>query len=273
MTEAAAARWQPPSAIGPWQRALLGAVWLLAAVPVGLWLLHRSDPEAAVVLAQRAGTWALRALAGAGALLFVGALLFPPVPAWFRLRWHDLRLALGSDRGPLLRALGELQHFASAQRHFEVGRLALLRREWALAVPHLEQAIALEPTMAAAHHGAGTALFRYGQLAHAAAAFARAEQLDPGHAFGDALLHYGRCLDLLGQHDEAVRVLDAHAARHGGNCKSHYWLGQALAAAGDTARARAAFAAAAAPPDQALTAEQNWFRALARVRLWRGGTA
>jgi tetratricopeptide (TPR) repeat protein len=255
------------------QRLVLLIVWLVAAVPVLLWLLQRSDPEAAVELVAVGTLWFVRIALGAGGLLLVAALLFPPVPAWLRLRWHDLRLSLTSDRGPLLRAIGELEHFASAQRHFEVGRLALLRREFAVAMPNLVAALTLAPDMAAAHHHIGLLLLRHGRLHDAAGAFARAEELDPGHAFGDALLHLGRCLDLAEQHQQAADALRKHAERHGGNRRSHYWLGLALQAARDQAGAAAAFAVAAAPPTQKLTAEENWFRALARVRRWRGARA
>lgn len=269
-SEAVAAGARVPTGLPPGQRVALLLVWLAAAVPVLLWLTQRGDPELAVALVAGGTRWFMRLALGAGGLLLVAALLFPPVPAWLRLRWHELRLSLTSDRGPLLRALGELQHFASAQRHYEVGRLALLRREFAVAMPHLQAALQLEPQMAAAHHQFGLLLFRHGQLGAAAAAFARAEELDPGHAFGDALLYLGRCLDLAEHHQRAVDVLRRHAQRHGGNRRSHYWLALALQATGDRAGAAAALAVAAAPPTQALTAEENWFRALARVRLWRG---
>ncbi len=255
------------------QRVALLLIWLVAAVPPALWLAHRSDPELAVQLVAGGTLWLTRLALGLGLTLLLAALLFPPVPAWLRLRWSELRLSVTSDRGPLLRALGELQHFASAQRHYEVGRLALLRREFALALPHLQAALQLEPDMAAAHHQLGLAMFRHGQLGVAASAFARAEELDPGHAFGDALLYLGRCLDLTDHHQQAVEILRAHQARHGGSHRSHYWLGLALQAAGDTHGAADAFAVAAAPPAHKVTAEENWFRALARVRRWRQGAS
>ncbi|MCA8966560.1 MAG: tetratricopeptide repeat protein [Planctomycetes bacterium] len=255
------------------QRLALLLIWLVAAVPPALWLVSRSDPDLAVQLVHRGTVWVTRLALGAGAVLALAALLFPPVPAWLRLRWNELRLSLTSDRGPLLRAMGELEHFASAQRHYEVGRLALLRREFSLALPHLQAALEMEPDMAAAHHHLGLAMFRHGQLGVAAAAFARAEELDPGHAFGDALLYLGRCLDLADHHQQAVEVLRKHQARHGGGHRSHYWLGLALLAAGDAHGAADAFAVAAAPPAQKITAEENWFRALARVRRWRGGAS
>jgi tetratricopeptide (TPR) repeat protein len=261
-----------PARISAGNRIALAVVWLLAAVPVALWIVHRDDPELAVVVAQHLWTWTVRLLLGGAVLFAVAALLFPPVPAWLRLRWHDVKLAATSNRGPLLKALSELRHFESAQRHFEVGRLALLRRDLAIALPHLQRAIALDPDVAAAHHQFGLCLLRIGQIGAAAAEFAYAERLEPGHAFGDSQLYLGRCLDLAGRHAEAAAILTEHAAQHGGGRRSGYWRGQALQNAGDAAGAREAFAQAAAAPTQRLSAEENWVRALARVRTWRGGT-
>lgn len=250
-------------------RIALAATWLVAAFPIALYLVHREDPELAVRVAQGTATWTTRTLLAAS-LLGVAALLYPPVPAWLRLRWNELWLTSTSDRAPLLRALTELQHFASAQRHFEVGRLALLRRDFPLALQHLQQAIVLDPEIAAAHHNLGLALFRVGQQIAAAPAFEHAERLDPGHAFGEALLLLARCHFVAGQYGQAVELLLRHQRAHGGSHRSHYWLGQALQQVGDHDGARAAFATAAAAPAARLSAEENWFRALARVRMWRG---
>ncbi|HEU4417328.1 MAG TPA: hypothetical protein VFT55_00240, partial [Planctomycetota bacterium] len=115
-------------------------------------------------------------------------------------------------------------------------------------------------------------LFRIGHLAAAEKAFANAETFDPGHAFGDAALHRGRCLHLLGDHAGAVRVLQQHAAQHGGNRRSQFWLAEALQASGDREGSIAALHAAAAAKTTPLTAEENWFRARARVALWRHGS-
>ena len=105
------------------------------------------------------------------------------------------------------------------------------------------------------------------QWQRAAAAFHAAEQLDPGHAFGDALLHLGRCLHQLGD-ATALATLRAHQQRHGGGPRSHVWFADALLRAGDHTAGVTALREAAAPPKQRLTAEENWFRAIARVRLW-----
>ena len=247
-------------------------VWLAAGVPVTLWLVHRSDPELAVRVAQTGSAWLRSGLLGLGAAAFVASLCYPPLPAGLRLLLHRARLALTSDRGPLLRATAELRHFESAQKHLEVGRLALQLGDLNLAGPHLLRAVELDRNLGAAHYQFARLLFRLGHLAAAEKAFANAETLEPGHAFGDALLHRGRCLDLLGDHQGAVSVLQKHAEQHGGNRRSHFWLAEALHGSGDREGSLAALRAAAAPKTTPLTAEENWFRARARVALWRHGS-
>lgn len=263
----------PPIA-GPRLRAghlALAAVWAAALLPPMLWLAHASDPALAVRVLQGvrgAATTAAVVLGVLGAILLA---LYPPFPAWLRLLLHRVRLSLASDRGPLLRAIGELKNFESAHRHLEVGRLALQLGDLDTAEPHLLRARELEPTLAAAHHQIGLLALRIGDLPVAFDAFTRAESFDPGHAFGDAMLLGGRCLHLMGDHRNAASVLREHTRRHGGSRRSSYWLGEALLGIGDRAGAADAFATAAAPPTQKLTAEENWFRARARMRRWRGG--
>ena len=251
--------------------AAIAFVWLLATLPVAAWLVHLRDPELAVHHAIVATRWCGNFALAAAVIAVVLLAMYPPFPAWLRLCWHRGRLALTSDRGPLLRAQSELKHFESAQRHLEVGRLAFQYGDLQTAAPHLQRAVELEPSLAAAQYHLGRLLFRLGALPPALQAFTRAESLDPGHAFGEALLLAGRCLHMLHDDGNAVGVLRAHAQRHGGSRRSSYWLGEALLGAGDREGAAAAFAAAAAPPAQKLTAEENWFRARARVRLWRRG--
>lgn len=250
----------------------LALVWLAAAAPPVLWFAHAQDPEAAVRAAQIADLWLTRTALGIGVVIAVLLLLFPPFPAWVRLGLHRSRLAFATDRGPLLRALGELRHFETAQRHLEVGRLALQLGDLDTATPHLLRARELEPGLAATHHQIALLAFRVGDLKTALDGFTRAESFDPGHAFGDALLFGGRCLYLLGDAKNAAAVLREHDRRHGGSARSQFWLGEALVAADDRAGAAAAFATAAAPPKQRLTPEENWFRARARVRTWRRRT-
>lgn len=246
-------------------------VWLLAAVPVAFWLLFLRDPELAVRAALLGRAWLWRTVIGLGAAALVLLVAWPPAAAAVRLAFARVRRSLTSDRAPLSRAIAELKHFESAARHLEVGRLALLLDETDRAGQHLHRSLELDAGVAAAHHLFGQVLVRAGHYETALLHFVEAERLEPGHAFGDALLLAGRTALRLHQNERAVAMLSEHQVRHGGGRRSHLWLGDALAAAGDAAGARAAWQVAAGPVTQALTAEENWCRALARVRLWRPG--
>lgn len=248
----------------------LTIVWLMAAWPFVLWLVHRQDPVLAVTMAQTLRHAATTALWW----LVVGALglcvLFPPAPAWLRLAWHRTWRQLGTDAAPLRKALAELGHFASAARHLDTARLAWQRGQTTLAHEHVRRALELDDSIASAWHLLGLITFDARAFAEAAAACARAEALDPGHAFGDALLLHGRARCLLGEAD-GLALLQQHQQRHGGGARSHLWLAEALQQRGESAAAVAALRTAAAKPAQRATPEEQWYRALARVRLWRRG--
>lgn len=263
-----------PTAARMLRKVPLAIAWFAAAWPLILWLLNQKDPELAVRTSLTAQRLAMQAALGAGVVLALLCLLYPPTLAGIRLLWSRTMLSVTSDRTPLSRALAELEHFASAARHLEVGRLALVRNQLALAEPHLVRAIELDGSIANAHHQLGLLRFRRQQWHEAAISFLTAMQLDPDHAFGDSLLHAGRCAFLLGDTASAARLLRDHERRHGGSKKSHFWLAEALKATGEATAALVAMRYAAEPSKQRLTAEENWFRAKARVRLWgRGGSA
>ncbi|MCU0862617.1 MAG: hypothetical protein MUC36_02385 [Planctomycetes bacterium] len=249
----------------------LALAWLLACWPLVLWLVHQRDPVAAVWLARavQSGAWtAALWTAGIGALACV---LFPPVPAWLRLRWQRTWRRLGTDAAPLRKAQAELAGFESAARHLTVARLAWHRDQAELAAVHVQRALELDGDSASAWHLLGTVRFAAGDHAAAAAACERAEALDPGHAFGEALLLQGRARFLRGE-PAGLELLQRHQRHHGGGARSHLWLAEALQRAGDRPAAIAALRTAAQQPTRAATAEEQWFRALARVRLWgRGG--
>jgi hypothetical protein len=263
-----------PRTSSPWlPRVPLALVWLAAAWPVALWLVHRSDPELAVVIAHTATRWSWRVALVVGAVGLVLFLAFPPAPAWLRRAGSRVWLAITADQAPLVKARSELQHFETATRHAEIGRLLRLQRKNGEALQHFARAVELDQGIPSAWHQLGLVLFAQHEWQMAANAFHRAETLDPGHAFGDALLYLGRALHELGD-PQALPALQTHERRHGGGPRSHLWLSEALARAGDRTAALAALRVAAAPPPQKLNAEENWFRALARVRLWgKGGAA
>lgn len=257
----------PPAVRSAIRQLPLTIVWLLAAWPLVLWLVHRSDPTAAVELAHGVTAWLWDATWVLFAVTLATCLLFPPAPAFLRRAWHRTWTQLTLDRAPLLRALSELRHFASAARHTEIARMQRLRGDAASALEHLQLAIALDRTVAGTWHQLGLVLFPLHEWQRAAEAFQAAEQLDPGHAFGDALLHLGRCQHQLGD-QTALTTLRTHQQRHGGGPRSHVWLADAWLRTGDHRAGIAALREAAAPRKQRLTAEENWFAAVARVRLW-----
>lgn len=251
----------------------LALVWACAALPFALYVVYQYDPVLAVELANDLAIWSLRFALGGGALGLLALLAYPPFPAWLRRFVDRVRRSWTVDRAPMLQALKELEHFETAQKHYEVARLAWIRTDLALVGPHAARAVELDPTLPQAQHLLGQFLLRVGAPAQALLAFQNAERLDPGHAFGESLLFQARALALLGRDEEAVTRFEQHAARFGGSHRSDYWRGEALAAVGRGQDAAAAFQAAAANPGRRLPPEENWFRARARVKRWghRGG--
>ncbi|MCB9878312.1 MAG: hypothetical protein H6835_12005 [Planctomycetes bacterium] len=259
----------PRSSMSGASRVMLVVLTVIAAWPLLLQALHASSPELAVRFVVVAQHWGARAGVGLGVAAAIALLLFPPAPAWLRRFVERTRSAWTVDRAPLLRALQELQHFESAQRHYEVARMAWIRSDLGLAGPHAARAVQLDPALPQSWHLLGQVLLRAGDPRQAAIAFHNAGRLEPGHAFGQALLFAARATHLAGDVPAALRLFEQHEHQHGGSNRSHYWYGDALAEAGRRDDAGRQFAAAAAPPPQRLTAEENWFRALARVRCWR----
>jgi tetratricopeptide (TPR) repeat protein len=246
-------------------------LWAVAAWPLVLWLVFLTSPVTAVQVELTAGLWLARAGSIAAVVTVLGLLMFPPFAAGLRLAGNKLRRTLTADRSAYMRALSELRHVETAARHLEVGRMALQMRELQAAAMHLSRALELEPTLVSARYQLAQLLLQIGRLPEARAHLQMVVEQDPGHAFGDALLQLGRCQHLLHDDRGAAELLQRHAREHGGSRKSHYWLAQSLAAIGDEAGARAALQVAAAPPERRLTPEEGWFRAWARVKLWRHG--
>ena len=249
----------------------LAMVWGAALLPLGFYLIYQNDPVLAVQLAILGELWLVRILATAAILTLLGLLFYPPLPASLRRYWDRTRTAWSTDRAPLLRALSDLKHFETAQKHYEVARLAWIRSDYPLVATHAARSVALDATLPHAQHLLGQFLLRMNQLEPASAAFAAAEAIDPGHAFGDAKLHLARSQYLRGAIEPALQSFAQYTREHGGSHRSNFWYGEALLANGQRDQARQAFVAAAMDPKMRLTAEENWFRACARVRCWRLG--
>lgn len=246
-------------------------MWAAALLPVALFVLHQSNPQATVALATMLGKLGWQALWLLGAVLLAGFVLYPPLPAWVRRQLDRQRTKWTADRTAMARALSELKHFETAHKHFEVAKLAWIRMDYPRVAAHVQRSVALDGTLPAAQFLLGQIALHIGDHRTALAAYQNAERLDPGHAFGDALLRTAHVQHLLGDLEVSLQTFEQFHKAHGGSTRSHYWHGEALAAAGRTQDAAQEYRAAAADPKRRLTAEENWFRALARVRCWRLG--
>jgi tetratricopeptide (TPR) repeat protein len=232
-----------------------------------LLVVHLQSPVLAIAVASFAASLLWHLLLYGGLAFAVACLAFPPVPAALRLGCARLGAILRADRGCLMRTEADLRHVDSAARRLEAGRLALQFGEYRRALPHLQRALELEPDSVPARYQLGLWCLRQRRFAEAHALLQQVETRDPGHAFGEALLLIGRAAMRAGDSAAALRALREHQRRHGGSRRSHFWLAQAAVAQGDLETARAARDYAAAPPGpkQRLTAEENWYRARARV--------
>lgn len=71
---------------------------------------------------------------------------------------------------------------ANADAHFSLGSLLLSRKDYTAAIPHLEEALRINPDQPLALNNLGAALQSAGRLTDAAARFEQALRLDPGYA-------------------------------------------------------------------------------------------
>ena len=246
-------------------------LWWATGMGIALFVANAQDPVDAVRMARAIAGVAPQALLWCTVTAFALALLWPPFPAALRLAFARIGETLRTDRGPLLRAIADLRNFESAARHLEAGRAANACRDYRAAIPHLIRAIQMERDLLAAHYQIGVAFFELGALQQAAQALTHVTAIEPGHAFGDALLRLARTRQLGGDRTGARDLFVQHQKEHGGNRKSHHWLGLAHLAVGDRDAARAALQVAASKDNKPRTAEENWHRAKARVLLWRLG--
>ncbi|MFK7742708.1 MAG: hypothetical protein AB8H80_20515 [Planctomycetota bacterium] len=249
----------------------LALVGFGAALPVVLYLLHRYDPVLAVQSSLLLRQWTLLLVLAAAALSLLGLLLYPPLAAGLRLWIERTRIAWSSDRVALQRAIDELKHFENAQRHLEVARLAWIRRDFRLLANHAPRAVAFDGQLPSARYLLGQHLLENHSYQAAAEQFAAAERLDQGHAFGSSSLLCARAKFLSGDVDGALAAFESHQREYGSSHRSNFFHGEALQAAGKLEPARRAFAEAAVQPERRLTAEENYYRAQARVRSLRLG--
>jgi len=144
---------------------------------------------------------------------------------------------LGEAEGRFL-ALADDPDFSAAS-HYHLGQIALLRREYARAIDHLERALALAPDADAIHYPLANALRGAGEAERARAHLARRGDRRP--SIRDPLMDELVALNR-GARPHFVRAMAAVRQRDYAGATDHFAAGLALAA--DNADARVSFARA-----------------------------
>ena len=256
-------------------RKLFAAVLLLVAlVPVAMVAMHASDPVGNIVFwieatdqAGQAGLYLILVAAAA-------ALLYPPAIPYLRLRWHETRARLGTDRAPMMEGLARLRHLETHDERLKVGRLARQLGDSKLALEHLARAFELDPTHATGRYQFALLLAGMGNHADAAHLLITLVRDDERHAFGDALFQLGRALYRLRRDAEAIAALQRHLELFPGGRQAQLLLARALADNGAMADARQQLELAKRPVEagQHLTPRDRLARAQAQVTFLRPGT-
>ena len=256
-------------------RKLFAAILLLVAlVPLCVVTMHASDPIGNIVfwiqatdLAAEAGLYL--ALAGVAA-----ALLYPPAIPYLRLRAHQIRARLGTDRGPMMEGLARLRHLETHDELLKVGRLARQLGDSKLALEHLARAFELDPSHATGRYQFALLLAEMGNHEDAAHLLISLARDDERHAFGDALFQLGRSLYRMRRDAEAIAALQRHLELFPGGREAQLLLARALADNGAMEEARGQLELAKRPIEagQHLTPRDRLARAQAQVTFLRAGT-
>jgi DNA-binding transcriptional MerR regulator len=124
----------------------------------------------------------------------------------------------------------------SAYRYFLQGCEAEERGDLLAAEAAYAQALALQPTLAAAHTNLGNLLYRRGDAQSARAAFERALELEPNQP--EARYNLGNVLEDMGETELAIAELRRVCWTHPDFADAHYNLGLMLARLGGIAQAQ-----------------------------------
>ncbi|MFO1052625.1 MAG: tetratricopeptide repeat protein [Planctomycetota bacterium] len=254
---------------------VLFALLLWAGVAAILWIVVEGDraPTATDAVVATASRFLGNALLGAGVVLALGVLAWPPFLPSLRLAWRKLREQTRVDQRPMHDALARLAHFDNAADHLTVGRTLFRMGNARNALPHLAKSIELDPQSAAAHFFAGQALAKLGQLPLACEQLSLAVQIEPDHGFGDAILLLGTTLARADRGDAAESVLAQHEARFGSVRRADVVRAKLALARGDREAAARFVARAARPMEKSpmVNPEELLARAQARVMAMRLG--
>ncbi len=115
-----------------------------------------------------------------------------------------------------------------AVAHFVLGRVQVIRCEYAIAIAEMQTAIELNPCLAQAHCGLGDSLAYGGQLEESISRFEEAVRLSPHDPYRWGFLMYGSLALLYLKQHEAAAEWASKAVRVP---NSHYWANAALVAA------------------------------------------
>jgi len=141
----------------------------------------------------------------------------------------------------LARAFGARGDFAQAMPHYEqalalepdnvearvsFGAALFAQRRVSEAIQNYERTLALEPDFPLAHYNLGTALAAQGRLPEAIVHLERAVQLKPD--FSEAHLNLGNALELQSRTNEAIQHFEAAVRLKPGVAQNHISLGNAL---------------------------------------------
>ena len=248
-------------------------LWTVALVVFGGYTLSLVAPIEVATAMRYAGEIVRFALLAALVTFIVAALVWPPFLPSLRLSWRRLKGRLSVDRGPMLEALADLEHFETAPKHLAVARTAHTLGDVRRALPHAVKAVELDPQLLSARYTLGVLLREIGQTPEAVRQLGFVIERDHDRTFPGALIERARALLSLRADGEALVMLERHRQNYGPQRTCSLLRGRALRGLGREDEAKAAFTEAAAPPPEGvnLSAEDALTRAQAKVARVRPG--
>lgn len=142
----------------------------------------------------------------------------------------ELRASRGDDAGAVeawqTALVLDPKHFYSL---LNLGKLYLTKQEIARAVPYLDQALAVDPESARAHHLRGLAYQAMGDNGRAALEYRKTlSDAQYARSIPTFYLNFGTALIQLGLYEEAVQLLSEYVKLAPNDFDAHYQLGAAL---------------------------------------------
>ena len=148
------------------------------------------------------------------------------------------------DRRKLQKSVSSLGEVDTPHNRGKLGALLAGQGKHREALPHLDVAWEHEDDVAEWAYRVGRSRLSLGDREGAAAALARAVELDEEHGYGEALRRLAEALTQAGAPDDALTRLERHDVIYGETPESAYLRGRAHQWLGDREAAKAAFAKA-----------------------------